>query len=129
MRELREQLEARQRPSGRDLSWLETVVNEDLLDDLFVCVELMYGPAPAVRETRTWFTVDVMTPVMNAIRNIGGLGAVERYDALIARGGGLQFLLDQREAVAQAILRRDGLAAAQQAAGELGLPAFAPHAD
>ena len=45
---------------------------------------------------------------------------------LIAKQGGLQFLRDQREAVAQAMLQHDGLHAAEQAAQELGLPAFAP---
>jgi hypothetical protein len=125
IRHLREQLRAHQRPTG-DLNWLDTIVNEDLLDDLFACVELLWGPTPAVQETQTWFTVDVMTPVMNAIRNIGGGEAVERYDSLIAKQSGFQFLRDQRDAVAQAMLRRDGLVAAQQAAGELNLPAFAP---
>lgn len=62
-------------------------------------------------------------------RNIGGRGAIERYDALIAKQGGFQFLLGQREAVAHTMRRRRGLAAAQQAAGELGLPAFATLAD
>ena len=123
---LREQLQAHQRPNGSDLNWLEAATNEDLLDDLFTCVELLWGTPPAVPDTETWFTVDVSTPVTNAIRNIGGRGAVERYDALIAKQGGLQFLRDQREAVAQAMLQHDGLHAAEQAAQELGLPVFAP---
>jgi hypothetical protein len=126
LRDVRNQLEAHQRPSGRELGWLEGVSSEELLDDLFACVALLYGPAPAVKETSSWFTVDVVTPVMNAIRNIGGRAVVERYDALIARGEGLQFLVDQREAVAQAMLLRHGLVAAEQAADGLGLPTCAP---
>lgn len=129
LRALRERLQAHQRPTGSDLNWLDAVTNEDLLDDLFTCVELLWGSTPAVPETQTWFTVDISTPVMNAIRKIGGRGVVERYDALIAKQGGFQFLRDQREAIAQGMLRRDGLTAAQQAARELGLPPLASLAD
>jgi hypothetical protein len=125
LQELREQLQARQRPTGGNLNWLDTVVNEDLLDDLFACVELLWGSPPVAQATQASLVIDVSTPVMNAIRNIGGSKVVERYDALIAKQNGLQFLRDQREAVAQAMLQREGLAAALQAASELGLPALA----
>jgi hypothetical protein len=73
-----------------------------------------------------WFTTDVATPVMNAIRKIGGQSAIERYDQLIARQDGFQFLQGQREAIVQAMLQRQGLKAAEHAARELGLPIIAP---
>jgi hypothetical protein len=126
VRQLREQLEAQERPSREDLRWLDAIDNEDLLDDLFACVEILWGRSSPLEETAGWFRSDVLTPVMNAIRNIGGRGAVERYDRLIAKQDGLQFLRGQREAIAQSILRHDGLEAAEQAACELGLPVFPP---
>jgi hypothetical protein len=58
-----------------------------------------------------------------------GRVAIDRYDTLIVKQGGFQFLRDQREAIAQAMLRRCGLTAAQQAAGELGIPAFSSLSD
>jgi hypothetical protein len=124
VRQLREQLEAHQRPDRENLRWLDAVENEDLLDDLFACVEILWTRPAGIDVGRGWHSADAATPVMNAIRNIGGRGAVERYDRLIARNQGLQFLLSQREAIAQAMLRHNGLVAAEEAARQFGLPVF-----
>ena len=129
VRELRRQLEEGKRPEGRGLAWLNDVTEDALLDDLFVCLELLYGPSSQLTDTQAWFTNDVITPVMSAIRHIGGAPAVQRYDKLIARGEGFQFLHSQRETVAQSILEKQGMEAAGQAASLLGIPAFQPASD
>jgi energy-coupling factor transporter ATP-binding protein EcfA2 len=123
---LRSQLEAHERPEDRRLGWLNAVTDESSLQDLFACLELLYGPASEIADTSAWVANDVLTPVMSAIRNIGGADAVRRYDQLIGKGGGMQFLHSQREVVAQAVLREEGLRAAEQAARALGVPVFSP---
>jgi len=62
-------------------------------------------------------------PGGTAIRNIGGRKAVEGYDKLLEDPENA-FLRGQRDAIAQAMLQADGLASAEDAAGELGLPYF-----
>jgi len=120
LRELREELEGGQNPSDRSLGWLDAVDSEDALDDLFACVRLVWGRAE-ITETGGWWPSDVLTPVMNAIRSIGGRKAVERYDELL-KDPAYRFVRSQRDAVAHSMLRAEGLEAAERASRELGLP-------
>jgi hypothetical protein len=107
---------------------MTAIDDPQLLDDLFACVEMLYGPSSALRETATWYRNDVLGPVMEAIKGIGGQAAVAGYDELLARRPEFQFLRLQREAVAQATLQLDGLEAAELAAAELGIPFLDPTA-
>ena len=122
--ELRRRLEAGDYPphEGR-LDALPEVTSEDALDDLFACIELVWGRTDD-DDQRSWYP-DVMSPVMNAIRTIGGRKAVAGYDELIDKDEKFKFLRAQRDAVAQSMLRGDGLEAAEDASRELGLPFFA----
>ncbi len=86
--ELRSQLEAGGRPETRGLGWLRSVTDDSLLDDLFACLELVYGPSTKASDTENLFVNDVVTLVTAAIREVGGLAGVERYDRLIGRGKG-----------------------------------------
>ncbi len=121
VKDLRERLGAGQYPREERMNWLPEVTNEDLLDELFACIELVWGRSEGAGEH--WYP-DVLSPVMSAIRTIGGRKAVARYDRVIEKDEKFKFLRAQREAVAQSMLRGDGLEAAEQAARELGLPFF-----
>jgi hypothetical protein len=122
VKDLRRRLDAGEQPLDRTLRWLDAIDSEELLEDLFACVSLVYGPGTT--ETRgSWYPSDVLTPVMAAIRNIGGRKAVEGYDNLL-KDPENAFLRGQRDAIAQTMLQADGLEAAEQAARELGLPVF-----
>jgi energy-coupling factor transporter ATP-binding protein EcfA2 len=120
LRELREQLERGELARDRELGWLDAVDSQEALEDLFACVRLVWGRAEPT-ETSGWWPRDVLTPVMNAIRNIDGRKAVEGYDELL-KDPQYRFMWGERDAVAHSLLRVDGLKAAAQAARELGLP-------
>lgn len=124
VKDLRRRLEAGERPIDRTLGWLDAVDSEDLLEELFACVSLVYGPSGLTETYGSWYPRDVLTPLMSAIRNIGGRKAVAGYDKLLEDPDNA-FLRGQRDAIVQAMLQADGLEAAQEAARELGLPFFA----
>jgi hypothetical protein len=123
---LKGQLSEGRRPSGENQRWMRAIDNPELLPELFACVEMLYGPSSALPESGSWYRTDVLSPVMEAIKSIGGQAAVAGYDDLLERRPDFQFLRLQREAIAQAALQLDGLEAAQAAAAELGLPYFDP---
>ena len=78
-------------------------------------------------DAKALFVNDVVTAVTGALREIGGLATVERYDGLIERREGFQFLHGEREAVAQALIERQALQAAAAAATTQGLPVYETH--
>jgi len=128
--ELANELRAGKRPERHDLTWLESLDSEELLPQLFEILKLTYGPSRGIESTVgddvAWLSVDVATPVMTAIRTIGGPRAVEGYDRLLEESEDFRFLRLQRDAIVQSMLQMEGLDAAPQAARELGLPVLSP---
>lgn len=122
--ELRESLCSGGSPQGEGLDWLASASDESLLEDLFACLENLYS-RPEGLGVPSHYGIDVLHSILSALRNIGGRAATDGYDELIARGGGLQFLTDQRDAIAQELIRESGLAASRKFAAEHGLPEFA----
>lgn len=67
-----------------------------------------------------WYNYDVINPTVNAIIAIGGEAAVAGYDELLAEDAQLRWMRNQRDKIAESILRMDGLEAARAA----GVPAL-----
>jgi hypothetical protein len=124
LEDLVEEIKAGERPSAESYAWLDALADEEMLPLLFEAVELLYGPDSPIPEGGTWFRRDVLTPVMGAIRNIGGRSAVAGYDALLDKSDDYRFLRGERETIAQTMLKLDGLEAASEAARRLRLPFF-----
>lgn len=122
--ELLSALRRGERPDESRVRWLPEVSDEALLPKLFECLPLVYGVGAPIKDTGQWFRSDVVNPLMQAIRTIGGRGAVEGYDDLIQANPDFQFLRLQRNAILQSMLMHDGLEAAETALSGLGLPIF-----
>jgi hypothetical protein len=131
--ELAADLEAGNRPDGEELEWLAGIAEDrSFLPKLFQCLVR----AHRARETSTpvrprrgrsafvgWGSLsDPVTPLVHAIRQIGGEEAVARYDAVLASEPGSEFLRLQRNAIAEAELAERGLAAGAAVVRGAALP-------
>jgi hypothetical protein len=134
--ELRDNLAAGERIDGDDLGWLVGVGEEtQYLPRLFECLVLahrardeMPRPGPRRGRRRSLVTVgwgvfsDPVSPLVHAIKQIGGPAAVAGYDEILRTQDDVEFLRLQRQAIAQAELGEAGVNAGLAATEELGLP-------
>jgi hypothetical protein len=107
-----------------ELEWLAGAHDPQLLAPLFACLS-----AALSRPAEDPF--GALPSLSSAIRRIGGVEAVRRYDDLIASSeeSRFKFMASVRDDVAQDALRRAGQTSASSAAGALGLPYVAKPAE
>jgi hypothetical protein len=137
--ELVEDLREGGRRSAGELPWLEGIGGQErFLEKLFECLVLAY-PVDEPQESRSRrgsrrgrFGVqafageiyDPVTPLMAAIRGIGGEAAVRGYDKILREHPGVAFMRLQRDAIAQAELAEEGVRAGREVLASAGLPYF-----
>jgi hypothetical protein len=118
--QLASEIRAGEPPDHDDLGWLEGAIQTRYLPRLFECLALLQT-TPAKRTG----LVTTTTPLVNAIRLIGGDQAVLGYDELLATNEpNFRFLRLQRHAIAEAELAKDGVGLAPAAAEAVGVPAL-----
>jgi hypothetical protein len=107
--------------------WMHGISDDSLLPRLF---EILRVAVPRVDATDTgdmgWYHYDVINPTVNAIIAIGGEAAVGAYDELLAEDAQFRWMRNQRDKIAEAVLRMTGLEAAPEAARAAGVPALSP---
>jgi hypothetical protein len=105
--------------------WMHGISDDSLLPRLFEILRLAV-PRVQVTDDRDmgWYHYDVINPTVNAIITIGGEVAVAGYDELIREDLQFRWLRNQRDKVAESVLRMDGLEAAPTAARAAGVPAL-----
>lgn len=104
-----------------ELGWMSSLRAPEFLAALFEILERMY-PSSGDEPTSGWGVHGVLTPTIEAIATIGTRDAVERYDAVLARGDDLRWLRGQRDRIAAELLRAQGGAASAAAAAAAGVP-------
>lgn len=131
--DLAHDLEAGYRSDHDELNWLVgTTGNPAYLEKLFECLVLAHRgreartpvrPRRGRRALASWGPmIDPMSPLIQAIRRIGGEDAVARYDQVLDTVDDTEFLRLQRDAIAEALLAEHGVEAGVQAAESGGLP-------
>lgn len=103
--------------------WMHGISDESLLPRLFEMLRLAVPRAHSTDEAHMgWHHYDVVNPTVNAIIGIGGEAAVAGYDELLAEDPQFRWMRNQRDKIAEAVLRMDGLEAAPAAAQAAGVP-------
>lgn len=118
-----EQLSEGEMPDEGCLKWLSGIRAPKFLDDLFDVVRHTYRPQrDRGTRIRGFDRSDIARAAMETIAAVGGRGAVDGYDRLIAAGDDFRWLRYQRSQVAGAALVAEGKRFAAVAAGRLELP-------
>lgn len=90
-----------------ELDWMRAVDSPEFLDDLFDLLPVSYRYKPGPRGFN-----DSISAIHEAIRRIGGLGAVERYDELLEgrrpSWDGVHFVRYRRDELVADLLDREG---------------------
>jgi hypothetical protein len=108
--------------AGDGLGWMAALRAPEFLGALFEILETLYPRSSDERPRSGWSRHDVLTPTIEAIATVGTREAVQRYDALLARGDDLRWLRAQRDRIAASVLRAQGEAVAAIAAADAGVP-------
>jgi len=115
--QLRDDIAAGRATHHLELEWLGGAHAAELVEPLFDCLSsALAQPAEG--------PFGALPSLISAIRRIGGVAAVRRYDELITSSdeSRFKFMGSVREDVVQDVLRREGQTAAPNAAAALGLP-------